>query len=79
MISSGRGDQAVVQKTAAETSGAEMSTLDQSCRDERCPHPGRVAGCNDAPQIFEGSNPVVAVLPVIFLVSRARENLLANR
>jgi hypothetical protein len=37
------------------------------------------AGDNDAPEILEGSHPVLVVLPVIRLVSGAGENLLGNR
>ena len=79
VIAGGCGDQAVVEKTAAEPSRAQMSTLDQPSHDERRPRPGRVAGGDDAPEILEWSHPVLAVLTVIRLVSGAGENLLGNR
>jgi hypothetical protein len=56
VFSGGRSDQAVVQETAAETSRAQMSTLNQSSHNERRARPGGVAGGNDAPEIVEGSN-----------------------
>ena len=78
MFSGGRCDQAVIQEAAAEATRTHTFTLDQSSHDEgRAPRRG-VAGCNDALQIFEGSNPVL-VLPVIGLVSSAGENLVSNR
>ena len=79
VISPGRGDQAVVQKAAAESSWAQTSTFDQPSHDERCAHPGRVAGRDDAPEILERSDPILAVLPVVGFVSGASEDLLGNR
>lgn len=79
VISDGRGDQAVVQKAAAEASRAQVPTLDKSGHDERRPCPGWVARGNDASEILERGNPVLVVLPVICLVSGAGEYLLGNR
>ena len=79
VISRGRGDQAVVQKAAAESSWAQTSTFDQPSHDERGAHPGRVAGRDDAPEILERSDPILAVLPVVGFVSGASEDLLGNR
>ena len=42
-------------------------------------HRRDVAGGNDTLEIFEGSHPVLVVLPVVGLVSGGGENLIRNR
>lgn len=62
MIASGRSNQAIVQKTAAEPSRTQMSALNQSSHDERRPRPRQMGRGNDPPEILERSKPVLAVL-----------------